>query len=253
MFNFCHPHWFGQMEYEAALNLQKEIATRRAAQEIPNMLLLMEHPHTYTVGIDGHREHLLVNPEELAARNVAYHWVDRGGPVAYHGPGQLVCYPILSLREFNLDYHRYLKMLESVIIRALAALKVRAFRERGQPGVWVCPGKSPSPVHGSEWLQAADSHIAQIATIGVKLDQYHVTSHGFFININPDLAFFDLIVPCGLNGCRVTSLAELLNQSIEIGSVLEPVIQSFCEVFEMEPATMEIIDSSVVVNEVALI
>jgi lipoate-protein ligase B len=234
MVNICHPQWFGQIEYGAALSLQKELVARRAADEVPNTLLLLEHPSTYTIGIDGHREHLLVNQEELARLNIAYHRVDRGGSVTYHGPGQLVCYPILSLKEQHLDYHRYLKMLESVIIHTLAAFKVRAFRERGQMGVWVCTDDTAP--HSSTWLQS-DRNTAQIGAIGVKLNKNNVTSHGFSININPDLGFFDLIVPCGLHGCRVTSLVEVLNKPIEIGSVLEPVIQSFCRVFEMERVT----------------
>ncbi|MBI1878278.1 MAG: lipoyl(octanoyl) transferase LipB [Chloroflexi bacterium] len=236
MVNICHPQWLGQIEYGAALSLQKDLVARRAANEIPNMLLLLEHPQTYTIGIDGHREHLLVNQEELAQLNVAYHRVDRSGSVTYHGPGQLVCYPILSLKERRLDYHRYLKMLESVIIHTLATFKVRAFRERGQLGVWVCTDDTLSDT--SRWLHS-DRNTAQIAAIGVKLNQNHITSHGFSININPDLGFFDLIVPCGLHGCRVTSLAKVLNRPIEIACVLEPVIQSFCQVFEMELVSTE--------------
>lgn len=232
MVNICHPQWLGQIEYGAALSLQKELVARRAANEIPNTLLLLEHPHTYTVGIDGHREHLLVNEEELARLNVAFHRVDRGGSVTYHGPGQLVCYPILKLNGPGQGYHHYLKLLESVIIRALADFKVRAFRGRGQPGVWVFTGNA-SP-NGSQLLQSDHYHMAQIAAVGVKLDQNHVTSHGFSININPDLNFFNLIVPCGVHGCRVTSLAEVLNQPVEVSSALEPVIQSFCQIFEME-------------------
>lgn len=140
-------------------------------------------------------------------------------------------------------------MLESVIIHTLAAFKVRAFRQRGLPGVWVCVD-SAIP-HSSEWLPP-DSNIAQIAAIGVKLDQNQVTSHGFFININPDLSFFDLIVPRGLQGCRVTSLHEALNKPIEIGSVLEPVIQSFCEIFEMESVLAETIPPSLIFSSAAV-
>lgn len=236
MLNTYHPQWLGQIEYDAALRLQKELVVRRAANEMPNMLLLLEHPSTYTIGIDGHREHLLVNQEELARLNIAYHRVDRGGSVTYHGPGQLVCYPIMSLKERHLDYHRYLKMLESVIIRTLAALNVRAFRERGQLGAWVCAGDT----YSQDFKRFhSDRNTAQIAAIGVKLNQNNITSHGFSININPDLGYFDLIVPCGLHGCRVTSLAEVLNKPVEIGGVLEPVIQSFRQVFEMEPVTVE--------------
>ena len=245
MVNSCDIQWLGQIEYGAALSLQKELVARRAANEIPNTLLLLEHPRTYTVGIDGHREHLLVNQEELRELNIAYHRVDRGGSVTYHGPGQLVCYPILNLKEYNWSYHHYLKMLESVIIQALASFKVRAFRERGQPGVWVFTG-NPIPSSTSEW------RLGQIAAIGVKLNEQHIASHGFFININPDLGFFDLIVPGGLQGCRVTSLSEVLNKPVEIRSVLEPVIQSFGKVFEMKPVTMMVVSPEPVVNEVLM-
>ncbi len=250
MINIFHPQWFGRVEYETALILQKELTAQRATQQIPNTLLLMEHPQTYTVSNEGHRDYLLANQEELARLKIAYHRVNRGGPVAYHGPGQLVCYPILNLKELGLDYHRYIKMLESVIIHTLATFKVRAFRQRGQAGVWVYVD-SAIP-HSSEWLPP-DSNIAQIAAIGIKLDQNHVTSHGFFININPDLSFFDLIVPRGLLGCRVTSLREALNKPIEIGSVLEPVIQSFCEVFEMESVLIETVPANVMITSAAVL
>jgi lipoate-protein ligase B len=231
MVNVCHIQWLGQIEYEAALSLQKELVARRAANEIPNTLLLLEHPHIYTIGIDGHREHLLVNQEELAKLNIGYQRVDRGGSVTYHGPGQLACYPILNLQEYDLSYHDYLKLLESVIIHTLASFKVRAFRQRGHSGVWVFTG-NPIPSSTSEWRPA------QIAAIGVKLNQQHITSHGFFININPDLGFFDLIVPSGLSGCWVTSLSQVSKKPVKVDFVLEPVIQSFCEIFEMEPVTM---------------
>lgn len=237
MSTVCHPRWLGQMEFGAALSLQKELTAQRAANEIPNTLLLLEHPPTFSVGIGGHREHLLVNQQELVQRNVAYHWVDRGGSVTYHGPGQLICYPILRLDEPGQGYHHYLKLLESVIIRTLTSFRVRAFRGRGQPGVWVFAGNTN--YNGSQLLQTDQYHMAQIASIGVKLDQNHVTSHGFSININPDLTFFDLIIPRGLPGCRVTSLVEVVGKSVEISSVLEPVVQSFCEIFKMERTTLE--------------
>jgi lipoate-protein ligase B len=140
----------------------------------------------------------------------------------------LVCYPILNLQEYDLSYHDYLKLLESVIIHTLASFKVRAFRQRGQSGVWVFTG-SPIPSSTSEWRPA------QIGTIGVRLNERQITSHGFFININPDLGFFDLIVPSGLSGCWVTSLSQVSKKPVEVDAVLEAVVQSFCEIFEMEP------------------
>lgn len=231
MVNICNPQWLGQIPYGAALSLQKELVARRAANEIPDTLLMLEHPPTYTIGIDGHREHLLINQEDFVQLNVAYHRVDRGGSVTFHGPGQLVCYPIIDLKKCRLDYHRYLRTLESVIIHTLAAFKVRAFRERGQVGVSVFTDNIPSD--SARWFQS-DRNTAQIAAIGVKINHDHITSHGFSININPDLSFFDLIVPCGLHDCRVTSLTRVLNRPVEISCVVEPVIQSFCQVFEME-------------------
>jgi len=234
MTKICQIQWLGQVEYETALNLQKELCARRAANQIPDTLLLLEHPHTFTVGLDGHREHLLIDQAEMARLNIAFHRVDRGGSVIYHGPGQLVCYPILNLREHGFEYHRYIKLLESVIIHALASLKVRAFREQGQSGVWVFSSQPSFNTH-SEGPQP-ESGAAQIAAVGIKLNQNNITSHGFSINVNPDLNYFKWIVPSGVQGCQVTSLRQVLGRPIEIGLVLEPVIQSFCEIFEMERA-----------------
>lgn len=243
MLRICRTQWLGHIEYAAALNLQKELVAWRAIDEIPDTLLLLEHPSTYTVGIDGHQEHLLINLEELAHLNVAFHRVDCGGSVTYHGPGQLVCYPILNLREHGYNYHEYIKLLESVIIRTLATFNVRAFRQRGQPGVWVFgPRASIRP----DWGRP-ESGMAQIASIGVKLNPQNITSHGFAININPDLKFFDQIMPSGLHSCQITSLSRLLNKSLEIGFVIEPVIQSFCEVFGLiRETTNPIIGQAVV-------
>ncbi len=232
MVKLCQTHWLGQLEYGAALSLQKELVAQRAANEIPDTLLLLEHPSTYTVGIHGHSEHLLVGQDELHRLNIAYHRVDRGGSVTYHGPGQLVCYPILDLKEHDCNYHEYLKLLEKVIVHALARLNIRAFRERGQPGVWVFveTGKD-----ASEWGQT-EPRSAQIAAIGVKLNGNQITSHGFAINVNPDLRFFDLIMPCGVSACRVSSLQQALNRPLEISNLIEPVIESFCEIFGLELA-----------------
>jgi lipoate-protein ligase B len=235
MVKMCQTQWLGKVEYGEALSLQKELAALRAANEIPDTLLLLEHPSTYTVGRDGHREHLLIHQEELAQRGVSLHRVDRGGSVTYHGPGQLVCYPILNIRELGYSYHRYLKALESVIIRTLSLLKVRAFSERAQPEVWVFTRQS-----GSNQLEEGtplDRGIAQIAAIGVKLNERNITTHGFFINVNPNLAYFDLIMPCGVLGCQVTSLQQVLSRPIHLSLIIEPLIQSFCETFNMERIT----------------
>jgi lipoyl(octanoyl) transferase len=235
-----HTHWLGTIEYGAALRLQKELTAMRALNDIPNTLLLVEHPPTYTLGIDGHREHLLISPEEMARLNIAFHRVDRGGMVTYHGPGQLVCYPILNLKEYGYGYHRYLKMLESVIIRALSTVGVRAFRERGQAGVSVfARGHSPAL---TPWPQQVDTYIAQIAAIGVKINENAITSHGFAINVNPNLEYFKHIIPCGMQGCQVTSLQQVIGRPITVTEVLEPVIQAFSEIFKLESAALNTTD-----------
>ena len=150
----------------------------------------------------------------------------------YHGPGQLVAYPILSLREYGYNYHSYIQALESVIIRALRTFNIHAFRQPGQRGVWVLPGHAPRYV--SRWLEA-DESVAKIGIIGTKVNNAHITSYGFYINVDPDLEYFDSIVPPGVSGCRVTSLKQVLNRSVKIGDVIQAVIQSFCEIFELEP------------------
>ncbi len=239
-------HRLGNIDYGVALRLQKELTALRALNDIPNTLLLVEHPHTYTVGIDGHREHLLISQEEMARLEIAYHRVDRGGMVTYHGPGQLVCYPILNLKEGGYGYHRYLKMLESVIIRALSTVGVRAFRERGQGGVWVFAQRQ-SPALTS-WPQQMDTYMAQIAAIGVKVNQQDITSHGFAINVNPNLDYFKHIIPCGVEGCQVTSLRQVTGRPITVAEMLEPVIRAFSEIFEMEPVAQDTTGIEAVMN-----
>ena len=236
MNDFCQIQWLDQIEYGQTLELQKELVTKRAANEIPDTLLLLEHPPTYTLGVDSHREHLLISDEQMARLNIAYHEVDRGGSILYHCPGQLAAYPILKLGKSCYTYHEYIKMLESVIIRTLSFFKVRAFRQQGQRGVWVFSGNSATQSGRQEQF---DSSVAKMSAIGVKVDTNNITSHGFAINVNPRLEFFDLIVPGGVRDCQVTSLRHVLNKSIQISNVVKPVIESFCEIFEMEPLLLE--------------
>jgi lipoate-protein ligase B len=223
------------MEYGQTLRLQRELIAKRTADEIPNTLLLLEHPATFTLGVDAHREHLLVSEQELIRLNIAYHTVDRSGSVVYHCPGQLVVYPILKLGKNHYNYHQYINMLESVIIYALASFKVRAFRQQGQRGIWVFTGK----------LSAQDDQphhpdtVAKIGAVDVKVNRDSVTSHGFWINVNPSLQYFDLVVPTGVKDRYVTSLQHVLNESIEINTVVKSVIQSFCQVFETEPLALD--------------
>ncbi len=228
----CRIEWLGRTEYQEALKLQKQLTRQRAAGQIPDTLLLLEHPPTYTIGIDGHREQLLLNRETLAQLDVACYRVDRGGGISYHGPGQLVVYPILDLRNYGCNYHGYIDLLARAIIQTLAFFKVRAFRERGQP--WMLTFCDDLQASTSRWSHP-DACAAIIASIGVKVDEHLVTSHGFCVNVNPALDYFDPIIPSNLHGCTVTTLEQVLNKPTEIRSVLEPVIKSFCQVFGVKP------------------
>lgn len=247
MKNVCQIKWLGRMEYEAAWNLQKDLVLKRTANEIPDTLLLLEHPHTFTIGRDGHREHLLIDQDKLAQLNIAYHQVDRAGSVTYHGPGQLVGYPILNLKVHGYNFHQYIAVLEKMIIRALSFFKIQAFRQQGQRGIWVLPDSYRQ--RPSKWVKV-DDQIAQIAAVGVKVDNWQISSHGFSINVDPSLEYFDLIMPCGIPGCHTTSLRHVLNKRLEIGAVVEPVIQSFCAHFELEPLIIK--SPSFVIDDVAL-
>ncbi len=202
----------GRIDYRDAWDMQQELVAAHAEDRIPDTLLLLEHPHTYTFGRSGRREHLLISEAECTRQGVALYDVDRGGDVTYHGPGQLVGYPILRLPDHGLDYHAYLRALETVIIRALAALGVTAGREPGYTGVWV-------------------TSTAKIAAIGVKVDIHGITSHGFALNVNPDLRYFEGIVPCGIYERGVTSLAEVLGHPLPLGAVAQALVAAFVEVF----------------------
>lgn len=192
----------GVMEYKEAWGLQKRLAEARARSAIPDTLLLVQHPHTYTLGRSGHIENLLMPPAERARRGIQVYEVDRGGDITYHGPGQLVAYPILWLGQAgqdgrlpHADYVGYIRRLESVIIRTLATFGITGQREAGHTGVWI------ETANGLE----------KIAAIGVKVNAAGVSTHGLALNIDPDLSYFSGIVPCGIADRGVTSLARSLN------------------------------------------
>lgn len=173
----------GLVEYPTALALQDALVAARLSDQIRDTLLLLEHPHVFTLG-RGADERFLINPPP----GVPIHRVSRGGQVTYHGPGQLVGYPILKLEGRDRDVHRYLRALEQVIIGALATVNINAGRRDKLTGVWIGPRK--------------------IASIGVGIRRW-VTFHGFAVNVAPDLSYFDTIVPCGIDGCRMTSITAL--------------------------------------------
>jgi lipoate-protein ligase B len=233
----CLVHRLGVMEYEAAWRLQDRLATEIAAGQRPATLLLLEHPHTYTFGRRGHIENLLWDEADLRRRGIAVHWVDRGGDVTYHGPGQLVGYPLLplvasgltleasgdSLRLPQADYVGYIRRLEQTLILALARLGVPAFQVEGMTGVWV--SRMPSED------AAQDASPAKIGAIGVKVDARGVTRHGFALNVNPDMSFWEGIIGCGLVGYPITCLAEIMHPSPGMDAVAEAVMSAFARTY----------------------
>jgi lipoate-protein ligase B len=199
----------GRVDYEAALALQKE--TERAVQNHtqPDTLLLLEHPHTLTIGRRGDNTGILSSPEALAERGVTVFETNRGGKITYHGLGQLVGYPIINLSPDREDVHRFVRDLEEVLIRTMSDFGIEAFRIKGLTGVHTARGK--------------------VAAIGVHIAR-SVTTHGFALNVNTDLSFFDLIIAC--EGEPVTSMYELLGRELQLSEVEDRIIVHFAEVFE---------------------
>ncbi len=219
--------WLGRVPYLDAWALQRELAAARSRDEIPDTLLLLEHPHTYTLGSAGKAEHLIWSEPERIARGVAVYRVDRGGDVTYHGPGQLVGYPILKLEAAGPDRHTnvigYVRMLEAGLIQALAAFDIAAFPYPGLTGVWV--GQPPS----------------KIAAIGVKLTAQRITQHGFALNVNTDLTYFGGIIPCGISDKPVTSMERLLGRPIDLTVVTESVASALADTLDRELVIEDVI------------
>ncbi len=201
----------GRISYEDALDLQDELVGLRRAGGIPDQLLLVEHPHVITLGTSSQEEHVLLTEEERKARGIQLFQVGRGGDATYHGPGQLVGYPILSLAPDRKDLHRYLRDLEEVLILTLGAFGISATREEGLTGVWVWEGK--------------------LAAIGVRVSSGWITSHGFALNVDPDLSYFSSIVPCGIQDRPVASMASVLGRPISPEEVIITLLESFERVF----------------------
>jgi lipoyl(octanoyl) transferase len=203
----------GVVPYSAALALQRTLVEERRANGVGDLLLLVEHPHVLTLGVrgDGGRSHILATDEALAARGIEVFETGRGGDITYHGPGQLVGYPIVDLKPDRQDVHRYVRDLEEVLIRTASDYGIDAGRVPGLTGVWV----------GRE----------KLAAIGVRIARW-VTSHGFALNVSTDLDHFNLIVPCGIADRGVTSLERLLGRRVEIGDVAARVASRFGEVFD---------------------
>lgn len=206
----------GLVPYAEACDFQLKLVQSRKAGAIPDALLLCEHPHVITLGRNGRREHLLASDNSLAQMNVGFHLSDRGGDITYHGPGQIVGYPILDLTEHKRDVRWYVEQLEDVMIRATAEFGLSAKRVEGQHGVWL-ESKASSPEE-------------KLGALGVHLSRW-VTSHGFAYNVSTDLRYFDLIVPCGIAGKRATSLERALDRQVSAAEVERHLIAHFGEIF----------------------
>lgn len=228
MKTICNVEKLGLIPYQQGWDMQNTLAEAIAQGEAPQTLLLLQHPHTYTLGRRGDAQHLLWSEGVRQTKGVGVIWVDRGGDVTYHGPGQLVGYPLLRLAPIGwqrdrlpgADYVGYLRKLETVLIDTLTAFGLSGFRVDGKTGVWV------SPKGGDD--------IKKIASIGVKVDSKGVSRHGFALNINPDMSYWEGIVPCGLEGVEMVSMSSLLNEEVGIDSVQNVLVEHFGQTFDLK-------------------
>ncbi|MFL5754614.1 MAG: lipoyl(octanoyl) transferase LipB [Bacteroidia bacterium] len=218
----------GLMDYKACWDYQEELFNEVIAKKLenrnnntesatPNYLLFVEHPHVYTLGKSGDETNLLVNDAELNEKQATYYKINRGGDITYHGPGQLVAYPILDLDNFFTDIHKYLRYLEEAIIRTLKDYGIVAGRSEGETGVWIDAGDK---------IRAR-----KICAMGVRCSRW-VTMHGLGFNVNADLSYFNNIIPCGISDKKVTSLHEEIKRAVDMTELKEKVKKYFCELFE---------------------
>ncbi|HWG59797.1 MAG TPA: lipoyl(octanoyl) transferase LipB [Candidatus Acidoferrales bacterium] len=216
--NACWVAEMGIIPYERACELQRRLVELRKGAEIPDVLLLCEHPHTITLGRNGSQDHLLASGGVLRQLNVEFYPTNRGGDITYHGPGQIVGYPILDLTRHRRDVRWFVEQLEETMIRTSADFSVKTRRAEGMHGAWVeTPG-------GME----------KIGALGVHLSRW-VTSHGFAYNVSTDLRYFDLIVPCGLAGMRATSLERATGRTMDSEEVRGRIVAHFADAFDAEP------------------
>jgi lipoyl(octanoyl) transferase len=203
----------GSVPYAAAVDMQRALVEERRAGRVPDLLLLLEHPHVITLGVkaDAARSHLIATPEVLAGRRVEVHESGRGGDITYHGPGQLVGYPILDLRPDRCDVHKYVRDLEEVMIRTAGDFGLQGRRIQGLSGAWLGADK--------------------VGAIGVRISRW-ITSHGFALNVTTDLEFFKLIVPCGIESGGVTSLSRATGRRIAMVDAEASIVRNFAAVFE---------------------
>ncbi len=221
----------GTIDYKKAWDIQEYFFSKAVAAKLKNraspevlreqashILFFCEHPHVYTLGKSGSEKHLLINEQTLSSRGATFYRINRGGDITYHGPGQLVGYPIFDLDYFFTDIHKYMRLLEEVIIRTLDEYLIKAGRIKGLTGVWLDPD---SP------------RARKICAFGIRCSRW-VTMHGFSFNVNTDLSYFRDIIPCGIADKSVTSLSKELGTTVDIGEVKSKLKKYFSEIFEIE-------------------
>jgi lipoyl(octanoyl) transferase len=210
--------WDYQTELlDQIIAIKRKNRSAETQEETPNYFLFVEHPHVYTLGKSGDHNNLLINEKQLEERGATYYKINRGGDITYHGPGQIVGYPILDLENFFTDIHKYLRLLEEVMIRTLADYGLQGERSKGETGVW---------------LDVGTPFARKICAMGIRSSRW-VTMHGFALNVNTNLGYFDNIIPCGIRGKAVTSLEAELNRKVDLEEVKAKIIQYFQEEFEV--------------------
>lgn len=236
---YCEMLWLGRQDYTKVWQLQEELAVKIAAGASPPTLLLLEHPPIFTIGRRGGVDHLVWDQAECQARGVQVLDVDRGGDVTYHGPGQLVGYPLLPLakpgwnseRLPQADFVGYVRNLEKAVIFTLARFGIPSAQRVGMTGVWVM-----AEAYGR--CQRCDPRLrpepGKIASIGVKVDSHGVSRHGFALNVDPDMAYWDGIIACGLDGVQMLSMADLMDPVPSMQGVADVLAESFAEVFQFD-------------------
>ena len=207
IFEYCD---LGKIDYQEAWDLQKSIFDLRTKNEIEDILFLLEHPHTYTLGKVADKNNLVYNKQELEEKEITVFDIDRGGDITYHGPGQIVGYPIIDLKNWKQDTHLYLRNLEEVLVRTCADYGLSTGRKEKYTGVWVEERK--------------------ICAIGIKVSRW-ITMHGFAFNVNTDLNLFNGIIPCGINDKEVTSLKKELKREFDLEEVKDNIIKHFKDIF----------------------
>ncbi len=212
--------WDYQEElFKATLDIKIKNRREGASLDTPNHFLMVEHPHVFTLGKSGDMENLLVDQKQLAQKGASFYKINRGGDITYHGPGQIVGYPILDLDNFFTDIHKYLRLLEEMVILTMAEYGLKGERSKGETGVW---------------LDVGTPFARKICAMGVRASRW-VTMHGFALNVNADLGYFDLMIPCGIKGKAVTSLnVELGRREVPMEEVRKKLITHFEALFEAE-------------------